>query len=74
MLVDDKGKRLVASQLCIRGHADNRNDGILMSICDLQVRQSVLIDFAPMPGNKTKELIARADLIVGVTPDELAHD
>lgn len=74
VLVNYKGKQLITSQLYIRGHAQNRNDGILMSIRNLQVRQNVLIDFAPLPGSKTKELIARADLIVGVTPDEPEHD
>lgn len=70
VLVNYKGKRLITSQLYIRGHRENLRDGILMSIKDLQVRQTVLVDFAPLPGSKAKELIARADLIVGVTPDE----
>lgn len=73
VLVKHKGKQLITSQLYIRGHEGNRRDGILMSIRDLQVRQNVLIDFAPLPGSKAKELIARADLIVGVTPDEPEH-
>lgn len=74
VLVKHKGKRLITSQLYIRGHAENRRDGSLMSIRNLQMRQNVLIDFAPMPGSKVKQLIARADLIVGVTPDEPEHD
>jgi protocatechuate 3,4-dioxygenase beta subunit len=73
-MVKHKGKRLITSQLYIRGHAGNRRDGSLMSIRNLQMRQNVLIDFAPMPGSKLKQLIARADLIVGVTPDEPEHD
>jgi protocatechuate 3,4-dioxygenase, beta subunit len=74
VLVNHRGKRLVASQLYIRGLAANRRDGSLMSIRDLQVRQNVLIDFAPLPGSKVKQLIARADLIVGVLPDDPKHE
>jgi len=70
VLVNYRGKRILTSQLYIRGEQANRRDGILMSIRDLQVRQTVLIDFNPIPGLATKELYASADLIVGLTPDE----
>lgn len=74
VLVNYKGKRLVTSQLYIRGHAENRRDDSLMSIRNLQMRQNVLIDFAPLPGSKVKQLIARADLIVGGLPNDPVHE
>lgn len=74
VLVRHRGKRILTSQLYVRGHEGNPRDEILMSVRDLQVRQNILIDFAPIPGLKTKELYARADLIVGLTPNEGKKD
>jgi protocatechuate 3,4-dioxygenase, beta subunit len=40
-------------------------------IKDERQRDSVTIDFTPMAGSKTRELAARWDLVMGLTPEHV---
>lgn len=70
LLVRHRGKRLLTTQLYVRGDESNAEDFILNDIPTLAERDSVLIDFAPMPNSDVGELVAHADIFVGLTPDE----
>ncbi len=62
------GKELLTTQLYIKGHAGNEKDGIWKSIKDEKARESVTVDFAPLPGAKAGELSAKFDVVLGFTP------
>jgi protocatechuate 3,4-dioxygenase, beta subunit len=62
------GKELLVTQLYVKGHPGNEKDGIWKSLKEGEVRNSVTVDFAPLPGAKAGELAAKFDLVVGVTP------
>jgi len=63
-------RELLTTQCYVRDHASNERDGILRGIRDLRARQSVLVDFAPVPGSRIGELATRFDIVLGVTPPE----
>jgi len=54
----------------VKGHEGNAKDGIYRGIKDTKQRDSVTIDFAPLKSSKVGELVARFDLVLGVTPSE----
>jgi protocatechuate 3,4-dioxygenase beta subunit len=67
-----RGNRdLLTTQCYVKGHPGNDRDGVLRSIRDTRVRESVIVNFAPMPGSRAGELAARFDIVLGVTPDGL---
>lgn len=58
------------TQCYVKGHPGNEKDGILRSIRDEKARDSVLVEFAPLPGSRVGELTARFDIVLGLTPQE----
>ena len=58
------GKRVLTTQLYIKGHPQNKRDGILQRI-DANSRASVLCDFNPIKGSIMGELEANFDIIIG---------
>ena len=63
-------RELLTTQCYVKDHAGNERDGILRGIRDLRARESVLVDFAPVPGSRIGELAVRFDIVLGVTPPE----
>lgn len=63
------GKELLTTQCYIKGHAGNEKDGVWRSIKDEKARDSVTVDFAPLPGAKAGELSAKFDIVLGFTPE-----
>ena len=63
-------RRLLTTQLYVKGEARNEEDGIYRSITDLKARELITIDFAPVPGSAIGELSAKADIVVGFTPED----
>jgi protocatechuate 3,4-dioxygenase beta subunit len=57
-----------ATQCYIKGHPQNERDGVLRRIRDRAARESVQVDFAPLPESKIGELAARFDIVLGFTP------
>lgn len=64
------GKDLLVTQLYIKGHPGNDRDGIYRSVRDAKARDSITLDFKPLPGSKMGELTAQGDIVLGVTPQE----
>lgn len=47
----------------------NDRDGILRGVRDAKARESLIVDFTPIPTSKIGELAATFDIVLGVTPD-----
>jgi protocatechuate 3,4-dioxygenase beta subunit len=67
--VKAKGKELLTTQCYIKGFAGNEKDGIWRGIKDEKARDSVTIDFTPMPESEAAELTAKFDIVLGFTPE-----
>ncbi len=67
--VRKNGKELLTTQFYIKGCPNNEKDGIYRGIRDLKARESVTVEFAPLPGSKIGELATRADVVLGFTPE-----
>ena len=63
------GKALLSTQCYVKGEPKNDKDGIYQSVKNDKQRQSITVDFAPIPGSKLKELSANFNLVLGYTPD-----
>lgn len=62
------GQEKFVTQCYVKGHPGNEKDGILRGIRDEKARESVLVDFLPLPKSRVGELIARFDVVLGITP------
>jgi protocatechuate 3,4-dioxygenase beta subunit len=62
------GRERLTTQCYVKGEPGNERDGILRGIRDARARESVIVDFAPLPGSTVGELQARFDIVLGVTP------
>lgn len=63
------GQELLTTQCYIKGHPKNETDSIWKSIKDDQQRESVTVEFAPLPGSRIGELAARFNIVLGFTPE-----
>ena len=63
-----KGQREWTTQLFIKGHPGNAQDGVYNRIGDQAARDSVTVDFVPLNDSRIGELAARFDLFLGATP------
>ncbi|MGQ0734326.1 MAG: dioxygenase family protein [Acidobacteriota bacterium] len=63
-------RELLTTQCYVKGHAGNVKDRLLQGIRDPRARESVLVDFEPMPGSRLSELTARFDIVLGTTPSD----
>jgi protocatechuate 3,4-dioxygenase beta subunit len=69
--VSKNGRRILTTQLFINGHPQNDRDGVLRSASDPIARETVLVDFKPIPDSKIGELAANFDIVLGTTVEEL---
>ena len=67
--VSTHGKRLLTTQLYVKGHPNNKRDGILQRI-EPEARATVLCDFKPIEKSKLGELQVNFDVVLGVTAKE----
>ena len=63
-------RELLTTQCYVKGDAGNARDGVLRGIRDHRARDSVIVDFLPLPSSRTGELTARFDIVLGLTPGE----
>lgn len=70
VIVAKGGKRLLTTQLYIKGHPQNEKDGVFRQIDGAKARESVLVDFVPFEDSKIGELKAKFDVVVGLTPED----
>jgi protocatechuate 3,4-dioxygenase beta subunit len=68
-----KGRDKWTTQCYIKGEPKNEKDGVLKGIKDEKVRESVIIDFAPIKDSKIGELAAKFDIVMGFTPADIGH-
>jgi protocatechuate 3,4-dioxygenase beta subunit len=68
--VSRNGRRIFTTQMMVKGHADNARDHVLGEIADAKARETILVDFLPVPGSPLGELTAKFDLIIGRTLEE----
>lgn len=64
------GRRVLTTQLFVKGHEQNERDGLFRAIRDEKQRDSVTVDFAAIPNSKLGELNAEFNIVLGVTPDD----
>ena len=67
--IKKKGQEKVTTQCYVKGEPLNESDGVLRGIRDKQARDSVIIDFQPIPESRIGELAARFDIVLGYTPE-----
>jgi protocatechuate 3,4-dioxygenase beta subunit len=71
--VNKGGKRLLATQMYVKGEARNERDGIYRSVRDVKARYSITVAFNPVKASTIGELAANFDIVVGVTPEDSAQ-
>jgi protocatechuate 3,4-dioxygenase beta subunit len=57
------------TQVYVKGEPQNERDGVLRGIRDEKAKQSVIVDFAPLPKSNIGELSAKFDVVMGYTPE-----
>ena len=62
------GRDKWTTQCYVKGEPRNAQDGVLRSIRDPKARESVIVDFTPIPDSRIGELSARFDIVLDVTP------
>jgi protocatechuate 3,4-dioxygenase beta subunit len=63
-----KGQEKFTTQCYVKGEPQNERDGVLRGIRDRAARDSIIIDFAPIPDSRIGELAATFDIVLGFTP------
>ncbi|MFG0334318.1 MAG: intradiol ring-cleavage dioxygenase [Maioricimonas sp. JB049] len=69
--ISRNGKRIFTTQMFVKGHPGNESDGLFRRINDPKLRETVLVDFQPLPDSKIGALSASFDLVLGDTLEEL---
>ncbi len=64
--VRTKGADVFSTQCYVKGHPMNDKDGVFRSIAGERERQSVLVDFQPLPDSAAGELAARFNIVLGL--------
>jgi protocatechuate 3,4-dioxygenase beta subunit len=64
-----KGHEKWTTQLFVKGAPGNRVDQIYRNIRDPKARESVTVEFVPVPGSRIGELAAKFDMVMGFTPE-----
>jgi protocatechuate 3,4-dioxygenase beta subunit len=70
-IVRQGDKRMLTSQLYVKGFPQNAGDGIYRS---LKSPQLVTADFAPLKGSTIGELTAHFEIVIGHTPEDPKDD
>lgn len=66
--VSQNGRRVLTTQILIKGHPQNRRDGVLNSVRDPKLRELLCADFVSVPDSRIGELTVRFDIVLGLTP------
>lgn len=66
------GKRMLTTQLYVKGHPGNERDGIYRRLGESS--RLVTADFAPIAGSPVRELAAHFDVVIGATPEDQSTD
>lgn len=71
--VSMNGKRVLTTQMYVKDHPNNVKDGILRSIKDKKVYNSIVREFKPIKDSKIGELSTSFDIVLGMTPQDAEH-
>lgn len=63
-------KRLLTTQLYVKGEPLNESDSVLEKVKDPKAREAIIVDFKPVPRSKIGELSAEFDIVLGKTPED----
>lgn len=72
-IVSQKQQRLLTTQMFIKEHPQNEQDGIFLRN-DAAARKTVEVEFNPLPDSELGELAANFDLVLGLTPEDPEGD
>jgi protocatechuate 3,4-dioxygenase, beta subunit len=70
VIVKSKGKRMLTTEMYIKGAKQNDGDPVLGRVRDKKARESVLIDFKPLKDSKAGEQKAHFEIVLGLTPED----
>lgn len=70
MMVKVKDQPKFCTQCFIKGEPQNDRDGVLRGIRDPKAKESVIVDFASIPGSKLNEVAAKFNVVLGYTPED----
>ncbi|MEQ9407479.1 MAG: protocatechuate 3,4-dioxygenase [Fuerstiella sp.] len=68
--ISHHGQRVLTTQMLINGHPQNDRDGVFRQVTDVLARETILVDFQPLPDSKLGELAANFDIVLGKTAQE----
>lgn len=68
--ISTHGKRMLTTQLYIKGEKQNETDVLLNRVRDRKSRDSLIVDFKPVRQSKIGELAAHFEIVVGLTPED----
>lgn len=71
--VSQNGRRILTTQLLVKGHPQNERDGVFRSVRSEAARELLLVDFTPIPDSKLGELNAQFNVVLGTSVED-AHD
>lgn len=72
VIVSRGERRLLTTQLYVKGHPLNRQDFIFRSI-DPAARAAVVVEFRPIMDSPAQELAAHFDVVLGTTPEDVSE-
>lgn len=72
--VSQGGKRMLTTQLFVKGHPQNSRDGIYNGIRDAKAMANVTPEFKPVEDSRTGELAASFEIVIGLTPEDPSTD
>lgn len=72
--VSTGGKRMLTTQLFVKGHQQNDRDGIYQGIRDPKATANVTTEFKPIAESKAGELAAAFEIVIGMTPEDPSQD
>ena len=64
------GKRVLTTQMYVKGEKRNERDGLYRSVHDEKEREAITIEFKPLEDSKLGELTATFDIVLGETPEQ----
>lgn len=72
--VSSHGKRMLTTQLYIKGDKQNDSDVLLKRVQDKKARESIITDFKAIEDSKIGELAAHFEIVIGQTPEDQPGD
>ncbi len=73
-IIKQGDRRMLTSQLYIRGHPLNEQDIVLQGIQNKAAQEAVMVDFKPQKDNKTGELEAVFNIVIAKNPEDPSED